>query len=61
VVSVEVGADGLAHNTQVVKGMGLGLDEQALTAIEQWRFEPGMKDGAPVNVLATIEVNFRLL
>ncbi len=61
VVSVEIGPDGFAHNTQVVKGIGLGLDEQALVAIEQWRFEPGMKDDAPVNVLASIEVNFRLL
>jgi len=30
-------------------------------AIKQWRFKPGEKDGAPVPVLAMIEVNFKLL
>jgi TonB family protein len=60
-VSVEIGTDGLAHNTQVVRGLGLGLDEKAVEAIQQWIFKPGMKDGQPVPVMASIEVNFRLL
>ena len=61
VVSVEVGVDGLAHNMQVLRGLGLGLDENAIAAISQWQFQPGTRDGQPVPVLATIEVNFRLL
>jgi TonB family protein len=60
-VSVEIGADGLPHNMQVVRGLGLGLDERAVEAIQQWIFKPGMKDGQPVPVQASIEVNFRLL
>jgi len=60
-VSVEIGTDGLAHNIQVVRGLGLGLDEKAVEAIQQWIFKPGMKDGQPVPVMASIEVNFRLL
>jgi TonB family protein len=61
VVSVEIGPDGFGHNARVVQSLGLGLDESALDAISQWHFRPGMKDGQPVTVLATIEVNFRLL
>jgi protein TonB len=61
VVYAEIGADGLAHNLQVIRGLGLGLDEKALEAIDRWRFHPGSKDGNPVTVAATIEVNFRLL
>jgi TonB family protein len=61
IVSVEVGTDGLAHNPRVARGLGLGLDESAIDAISQWRFRPGVKDGQPVTVAATIEVNFRLL
>jgi TonB family protein len=61
VVSVVVAADGTAQDMKVVRGLGLGLDEQALKAISEWRFTPGTKDGQPVPVLATIEVNFRLL
>lgn len=61
VVSVVVAADGTAQDMKVVRGLGLGLDEQALKAIGAWRFTPGTKDGQPVPVVATIEVNFRLL
>jgi outer membrane biosynthesis protein TonB len=41
--------------------MGLGLDEKALDAVAQWLFKPGTKDGKPVPVRATFEINFRLL
>jgi TonB family protein len=58
---IEVGADGFAHNIQVQRSLGLGLDQKAIDAVSQWRFRPGMKDGQPVTVQATIEVNFRLL
>jgi TonB family protein len=60
-VSAIVGTDGQAHNLTVVKGLGLGLDEEAVEAIQQWRFKPGRKDREPVNVRAIIEVNFHLL
>jgi len=46
---------------QVVHSLGLGLDEQAIKAVSQWRFKPGTKDGKPVAVQAAISVNFRLL
>ena len=58
---VEITPDGRATNTRVVHGIGVGLDEKAIEAISQWRFQPGTKDGAPVTVAATIEVNFRLM
>lgn len=61
VVGVEIGPDGMAHNAQIVRSLGLGLDQKALDAVSQWKFKPGMKDGVPVTVAASIEVNFRLL
>ena len=60
-LKVVVDVDGKAKNIEVVDALGLGLDEQAVLAIQQWRFKPGEKDGGPVPVLALIEVNFRLL
>ena len=36
------------------------LDEQALLAVKQWRFDPGTRDGKPVPVLVMIEMTFAL-
>jgi periplasmic protein TonB len=58
---VEVDPSGRATNIRVERSLGLGLDEKAIEAVRKWRFRPGQKDGKPVTVVATIEVNFRLL
>ncbi len=58
---VEVDALGRAVNIRVLHSLGLGLDEKAIEAVRQWKFAPGKKDGKPVTVAASIEVNFRLL
>jgi TonB family protein len=56
----EIGTDGIAHRITPVRTLGFGLGEKAVEAISRWRFKPGTKDGQPVTVAATIEVNFRL-
>jgi len=61
VVQVIIDTDGRAHHARVLRSLGLGLDENALDAISQWQFKPAVKDGQPVPVTATIEVNFRLM
>jgi TonB family protein len=58
---IEVDSSGKATNIKVQRSLGLGLDEKAIEAVKQWKFKPGYKDGKPVTVAATIEVNFRLL
>jgi protein TonB len=40
---------------------GLGLDEQALLAVSQYRFKPAMKDGKPVTVDLYGVVLFQIL
>lgn len=61
VLYVVVNDKGEPGNMRVVRAIGLGLDEKAMEAVKKWRFKPGLKDGKPVAVAATIEVNFRLL
>ena len=60
-LSVVVGADGKAHDINVLKHLDHGLDVKAAEALQKWQFQPGLKDGQPVAVRAQIEVNFRLL
>ena len=61
IVYAEIGPDGKPRNLRVTKGLGLGLDAKALEAVAKWLFKPGMRNGEPVTVRATFEVNFRLL
>jgi TonB family protein len=58
---IEVDASGRAQNIRVTRSLGLGLDEKAIEAVRKWKFRPGYRDGKPVTVIATVEVNFRLL
>ena len=61
VLQVVVDERGLPQQIKVTRPLGLGLDQKAIEAVAKWRFKPGLKDGKPVSVWATIEVNFRLL
>lgn len=60
VLWVVIGADGRAHQVRVQRSLGMGLDEKAIEAVRQWRFQPSMKDGQAVAVQVNVEVNFRL-
>lgn len=59
-ISVVVDAHGYPQDARVVRHLGMGLDERALAAVRQYRFKPARKDGKPVAVRITVEVNFRL-
>lgn len=61
VLALVVDERGVARNIRVTQSPGLGLDQKAIEAVMKWRFKPGMKNGKPVRVMATVEVNFRLL
>jgi TonB family protein len=51
---------GRARNIRVQKSLGLGLDEAAVRAVQNWRFRPAERFGKAVPVYMTIEVNFHL-
>jgi len=55
-----VGADGRAQQVRVQRSLGMGLDEKAIEAVRQWKFEPAKLNGQAVPVQINVEVNFRL-
>jgi TonB family protein len=55
-----VSAEGKPQDIRVQRSLGMGLDEKAIEAVKQWRFDPAKKDGHPVPVMINVEVNFRL-
>jgi TonB family protein len=60
VLSLVVDPSGIPRDIQVVRPLGLGLDEKAYDVISTWKFEPAKKDGKPVAAQIMVEVNFRL-
>ena len=55
-------ADGTVGDVRVRRSLDstLGLDQEAVNAMKQWQFSPGMKDGKPVAVRVQIESTFTL-
>ena len=51
---------GKPQKIRVQRALGMGLDEEAVKAVRQWRFQPAQKAGKPVAVVINVEVNFRL-
>jgi TonB family protein len=57
-----VRTDGTPGDIKITQSLDTqyGLDDQAVNALTQWRFEPGLKDGKAVPVRVTIEMRFWL-
>ena len=64
VVIVEAVIDqrGRVERVQVLRGLPLGLEEAAVAAVKQWKFDPATTlDGRPVKVFYNLTINFRVL
>lgn len=55
-----VDTEGRPTTLQVINPLGHGLDEEALRAVQQWRFRPATYQGKPVPVILDVDVNFKL-
>jgi protein TonB len=55
-----VDAQGLPRSIHLQRALGMGLDEKAIAAVSQWRFQPATLNGKPVAVQINVEVTFRL-
>ncbi len=55
-----VDSNGKPRDVRVARSLGMGLDQKAIEAVRQWRFDPAKKDGTPVAVQINVEVSFHL-
>jgi protein TonB len=55
-----VDSTGHPRDIRVVRGLGFGLDAKAIDAVKQWRFQPALKDGKPVDVQISVNIDFHL-
>lgn len=53
-----VTAEGKVESLRIQKSLGMGLDEEAVKAVKQWRFKPAVRGGQPVAVHMAIEIHF---
>jgi TonB family protein len=60
-LSTVVTHEGTVRDVQVKRGLTPKQDKAAVEAVKKWRFEPGTRNGEPVNVRVAIEVEFNLL
>ncbi len=54
-------ADGTITDLNVIRGLPLGLNEEAMRAVSKIKFKPAIKDGVPVSVRMSMEFSFNLL
>jgi protein TonB len=59
-VYLQVNEAGIPMKVRIIKPAGLGLDERAVEAVKDYKFNPAMENGQPVAVEMNIEVNFRV-
>lgn len=61
-LEVVVMPDGRPGEIKIARSLDrtFGLDEEAIKAMRQWRFRPGVRQGSPVPVVVTVEMEFSL-
>ena len=60
VLEIVIKSDGSVGDVKVLRGLGYGLDERAVSAVRNWRFAPARRLGSPVDVIVEVEVEFSL-
>jgi protein TonB len=59
VILMVIDSDGRTRDIQVQRGISSELDQAAVEAAENWRFEPATKEGKPLSVRIAIKFDFQ--
>jgi TonB family protein len=60
ILEIVVRSDGSVGSIRVRRSLGGGLDQRAIEAVRQWRFNPARRHGTPVDVAVEVAVEFKL-
>ncbi len=60
IIEAVINRRGEVTNTKVLKGLPMGLEEEAVKALKRWKYQPGTLNGKPVDVIFTVSVHFFL-
>ena len=60
VMEIVVRRDGRVGDVRVLKGLGAGLDQQAINAVRRWQFAAATRKGRAVDVIVEVALEFAL-
>lgn len=60
IIEAVIDRQGNVTEARIIKGLPMGLENEALNAVKRWKFRPGTLNGQPVPVYFNLSVNFRL-
>ena len=60
IVEALVDKSGVVKDAIVLKPLPFGLSDAALDAVKQWQFQPATQNGAPVDVVFNLTIDFRI-
>jgi len=60
VLEIVVLHDGTVGDVRVRRSLGAGLDQRAIDAVRQWKFNPARRHGAAVDVVVDVTVEFKM-
>lgn len=56
-----VSEHGRVSEFEVIKPLGLGLDEKVIDAVRQWQYTPATQHGKPIGIYMRTSVTFSLI
>lgn len=58
IIGLVVSSKGVPKDPRVVKGLDKDLDQSAVDAVKEWLFAPAQKNGKPVAVRISVQIQF---
>lgn len=60
IIEAQIDTEGRVQGARVLRSESPVLNDAALSAVREWRYQPTLLNGIPVNVVMTVTVQFRL-